>query len=50
MALECLIFCEKLQELLRGWGLRTPAAIQVKRYLARNLHNQQLSKSLSQGF
>ena len=50
MALKRLLFFEKLQKLPSGWGLRPQAPIGVNRYLARNLHNQQLSNSLLQGF
>ena len=50
MALKCLVFSEKSQKLPSGWGLRPQAPIGVNCYLARNLHNQQLSKSLLQGF
>ena len=50
MALKWLLFSEKSQKLPSGWGLRPQAPIGVNRYLARNLHNQQLSKLLLQGF
>ena len=47
MMLKWLLFSEKLPS---GWGLCPQAPIGVNCYLARNLHNQQLSKSLLQGF
>ena len=50
MALKWLRFSEKSQKLPSTWGLRPQAPIGVNCYLARNLHNQQLSKSLLQGF
>ena len=50
MALKWLLFSEKLQKLPSSWGLRPQASIGVNCYLARYLHNQQLSKSLLQGF
>ena len=50
MALKWLLFSEKSQKLPSGWGLRPQAPIGVNCYLARNLHNQQLSKSLLQDF
>ena len=50
MTLKWLLFSEKLQELPSGWGLCPQAPIGVNCYLAHNLHNQQLSKSLLQGF
>ena len=50
MALKWLVFSEKSQKLPSGWGLHPQAPIGVNCYLARNLHNQQLSKLLLQGF
>ena len=50
IALKWLLFSEKLQELPSGWGLSPPAPIGVNCYLARNLHNQQLLRSLLYGF
>ena len=50
MALKWLFFSEKMQELLSGWVLSPQAPIEEYFNLARNLHNQQLSKSLLQGF
>ena len=50
MALKWLRFSEKSQKLPSVWGLRHQAPIGVNCYLARNLHNQQLSKSELQGF
>ena len=47
MALKWLLFSEKLPS---SWGLCPQALIGVNCYLARNFHNQQLSKSLLQGF
>ena len=50
MALKWLVFSEKSQKLPSGWGLSPLAPIRVNCYLACNLHNQQLLKSLLQGF
>ena len=50
MALKWLVFSEESQKLPSGWGLRPQAPIGVNCYLARYLHNQQLSKLLLQGF
>ena len=50
MAFKWLVFSEKSQKLPSGWELRPQAPIGVNCYLARNLHNLQLSKSLLQGF
>ena len=46
MALKWLLFSEKSQKLPSGWGLSPQAPNGVNCYLARNLHNQQLSKLL----
>ena len=50
MVLKWLFFPKKLQKLPNGKGLHPQDLIMITRSLAHNLHNQQLSKSLIQGF